>query len=980
MESGGRGSFIPVVSFPRRRFRRTIAPLMDEQKAAFSRVPPHSQEAEESVLGALLTDSDAFDRIADLVVADDFYVERHARIFAAISSLSSQARPADVITVTDALKQTGELQRVGGTAYLVELAEKIVTAANVAHYARLVHDKAILRRLIRTSSEILANAYESRGETRDFLDRAEQAIFELSSDTQRSVLRRIDSLISTTVERIEMLFERKSDVTGVATGYYDLDHKTAGLQPSDLIIVAGRPSMGKCLAADSEIVLEDGSVRTIEEIVRTRTGRLMTLNDEWRFEPASPSAFVDDGIKPLFEVKTRLGRRIRTTITHPFLSIDGWKPLGELRAGDRIAVPRRLDVSGKQSIGRARAKLLGYLLGDGSLGGSCVRFTNTNPRLQDDFAAAVGEMGNLSIREELRDDRALTVRVSNDLPSLRVRRRKLGAAIRSRLAKQHRSARWLAAELGVSPASVSNWSSGKTAPSAVVFSQLTTALALAETDLAPEGHASVRRSDGNLLTRWLEDLGLRGATAKNKFVPDVVFSLVHEELACFLNRLFATDGWATVLATGQAQIGYSTVSERMARQVQHLLLRFGVVSQLRERSIRYRDGLRTAWQIDVTERRSLELFSEKVGIFGKEEAVAKVQRACASRRDKAFRDTVPGGVWRYLDEARGDEGWASVGQRTGLRDASSLHRGQAMSRRRLESFADALGDANLRNLATSDVYWDAIVAIEPVGLGQVYDLTVDGTHNFVANDVCVHNTAFCLNIAEYAAGECNVGVAVFSMEMSSDQLVMRMLCSQAEIDNARVRTGNLHDRDIKNIALTAGKLGGAPIYIDDTPAQTVLEIRAKARRLKHDPSSNLGLIILDYLQLMRGTGEDSREQEISAISRSLKALAKELNVPIIALSQLNRQVELRADKRPGMADLRESGALEQDADVIIFLYRDEQYNSDTAEPGVAEIIIAKQRNGPTGTVRLMFDKAFARFRNFSSREDSGPAGQYATYE
>lgn len=459
---------------------------MDDQKSAFTRVPPHSQEAEESILGALLTDSDAFDRIADLVRADDFYVERHARIFDAITKLQGQARPADVITVTEALKQTGELQRVGGTAFLVEMAERVVTSANVDHYARLVRDKAILRRLIRASTEILAGAYESRGATREFLDRAEQAIFDLSSEHSGAALRRIDTLISATVEKIEMLFERKSDITGVATGYYDLDHKTAGLQPSDLIIVAGRPSMGK--------------------------------------------------------------------------------------------------------------------------------------------------------------------------------------------------------------------------------------------------------------------------------------------------------------------------------------------------------------------------------------------------------------------------------------------------------------------------------------------------------------TAFTLNIAEYAAGECNTGVAIFSMEMSADQLVMRMLCSQAEIDNARVRTGNLHDRDIKNLALTAGKLGGAPIYIDDTPGQTVLDIRAKARRLKHDPSANLGLIILDYLQLMRGTGEDSREQEISAISRSLKALAKELNVPVVALSQLNRQVEQRADKRPGMADLRESGALEQDADVIIFLYRDEQYNPDTAEPGVAEIIIAKQRNGPTGTVRVMFDKAFARFRNFSSREEGGGAGYGGGYE
>ncbi|MBI5503588.1 MAG: replicative DNA helicase [Deltaproteobacteria bacterium] len=451
---------------------------MDEQRAAFTRIPPHSIEAEESVIGGILIDTEAFDKIADIVTAGDFYVERHARIFAAMIQLTEQARPIDAITVTDRLKQSGELQRVGGSAYLIEIAEKVVSAANIEHYARIIHDKSMLRRLIRTSSDILAGAYESRGSTREFLDRAETAIFELSAESTHTALKRIDTLISGTVARIEQLFEKKQEVTGVPTGFYDLDRMTAGFQPSDLIIVAGRPSMGK--------------------------------------------------------------------------------------------------------------------------------------------------------------------------------------------------------------------------------------------------------------------------------------------------------------------------------------------------------------------------------------------------------------------------------------------------------------------------------------------------------------TAFSLNIAEYAACECNIGVAVFSMEMSTDQVVMRMLCSQAEIDNSRVRTGHLRDRDIKKLALTAGKLGSAPIYIDDAAAQTVIELRAKARRLRHDPQANLGLIIVDYLQLMRGVGEDSREQEISAISRSLKALAKELGVPIIALSQLNRQVELRSDKRPGMADLRESGALEQDADVIVFLYRDEQYNSDTPEPGVAEIIIAKQRNGPTGTVRLMFDKAFARFRNFTSREDAPP--------
>jgi replicative DNA helicase len=617
-------------------------------------------------------------------------------------------------------------------------------------------------------------------------------------------------------------------------------------------------------------------------------------------------------------------------------------------------------VAGRQSIGDARAKILGYLLGDGTLGGTSIRFTNTNSRLQDDFAECVEDFGGLRTCEEGSRTRARTVRIAADRETMKQRRERLGISIRRSLMAGSRSARSVAMEIGVSPASISNWCRGVTAPSPMRVSQLCGALAVRYEDLAPDAECATVTS-GN------------GASAHEKFVPDIVFQLRPDELASFLNRLFATDGWASVLATGQSQLGYCTVSERMARQVQHLLLRFGVIGRLRQRRVRYQGGSRVAWQIDITDRASILTFVDQIGMFGKEGALDRVRHACALRRDKAFRDVVPRGVWRLVEGARGGASWSEIGAAMGLTDVSNLHVGRSVSRKRLQAIASAVDDSNLQDIATSDVYWDPIVHIEPVGSAQVYDLTVDGTHNFVANDVCVHNTAFCLNIAEYAAGECGIGVAVFSMEMSSDQLVMRMLCSQAEIDNSRVRSGRLHDRDIKNIALTAGKLGGAPIYIDDTAAQTVLEIRSKCRRLKHDPQAGLGLIIIDYLQLMRGGGEDNREQEISTISRSLKALAKELSVPIVALSQLNRQVEMRADKRPGMADLRESGALEQDADVIVFLYRDEQYNPDTAEPGVAEIIIAKQRNGPTGTVRLMFEKAFARFRNFSSREDAGAA-------
>ena len=442
------------------------------------RVPPHSMEAEESVIGGVLIDNEAFDRVAGEVAVADFYVERHARLYAAVSALSERGLPMDVVTVADRLKQSRELDRVGGVAYLAELTEKVPTAANIEHYARIVREKAVLRRLIRTSTDIVEHAYDTAVDPLEFVDRAEQSIFEIADTSNRVAPTRIDSLIPDSIAKIEMLIKRKDAVTGVPSGFTELDRLTAGFQPSELIIIAGRPSMGK--------------------------------------------------------------------------------------------------------------------------------------------------------------------------------------------------------------------------------------------------------------------------------------------------------------------------------------------------------------------------------------------------------------------------------------------------------------------------------------------------------------TAFCLNVAAHAAMEGGVGVAIFSLEMSKDQLVLRLLCALAELNLAHVRVGRLKDRDYKNLALTAGRLGGAPIYVDDSPLLTVMELRAKARRLKRDPEANLGLVMVDYLQLMRGGGEESREQEISAISRALKALAKELRVPVVALSQLNRQVEMRQDRRPVMADLRESGAIEQDSDVIAFIYRDEAYHPDTPEQGVAEIIIGKQRNGPTGSIKLMFDKEFARFRNLSPRDEPPP--------
>ncbi|MHB1951552.1 MAG: replicative DNA helicase [Acidiferrobacteraceae bacterium] len=242
----------------------------------------------------------------------------------------------------------------------------------------------------------------------------------------------------------------------------------------------------------------------------------------------------------------------------------------------------------------------------------------------------------------------------------------------------------------------------------------------------------------------------------------------------------------------------------------------------------------------------------------------------------------------------------------------------------------------------------------------------------VAGRPSMGKTSLAMNIVENAAVGSKVPVAVFSMEMPGEQLAMRMLASLGRINAHKVRTGRLEDEDWPRLTSAMGMLTDAPIFIDDTPALTPIELRSRARRLKRE--HGIGLVVIDYLQLMQGAESENRATEVSGITRSLKSLAKELDVPLIAMSQLNRSLEQRPNKRPVMSDLRESGAIEQDADVIFFIYRDEVYNEDSPDKGTAEVIIGKQRNGPIGKVRLTFLGEYTRFENYIS---SGYESAYA---
>ncbi|MBF2013992.1 MAG: replicative DNA helicase [Rivularia sp. T60_A2020_040] len=850
------------------------------------RLPPQNIEAEEAILGGILLDPEAISRISDSLKPEAFYISAHKDIYTAMLRLQSQNKPTDLLSVISWLSDRDMLEKVGGRNKLASLVDRTVSAVNIDALAALVVEKYRRRQLIKAGNEIVTLGYETETEFRTIIDKAEQKVFGIAQARTTSGLTHVSNTLINTFQDIE---ERHEGVAlpGVPCGFYDLDAMTSGFGRSDLIIIAGRPSMGKCLQADAELLLSDGSISTIQEIYHRRQGELLTLQDNWKFRFTQPEAFIDDGIKPVFGVKTRLGKYIETTITHPFLTINGWKRLSELNVGDKIAVPRKINVFGKQKIRECEVKLLAYLIGDGCLTDTAPKFSNINPLIQQDFTSSVTEFA----------------------PQLRVIEKK-------------RSKR------------------------------------------SPTLHVETSEEENPLIS-WLENLELWGKKADEKTLPGVIFQLERQQIALFLNRLFAIDGWASVLKTGQVQLGYYSVNEKLARQIQHLLLRFGIIAALKTRLIKYKDTKREAWQLDITNARAIKNFVSEIGIFGKQELLSQIKTVLLEKRYQTNRDLIPVEVWKQLAIAKQEETWTGLAKRAGIQGYSNIHVGKrALSRERLFSLATALENLRLQYLATSDIYWDEIVSIEPMGDKQVYDLTIPETHNFVANDICVHNTAFCLNLAHNVASLYKLPVAVFSLEMSKEQLVQRLLSSEAEIESTYLRTGRISQTQWEPLSRAISVLSEMPIFIDDTPNITVTEMRSQARRLQAEAGTDIGLVIIDYLQLMEGGG-DNRVQELSKITRSIKGLARELGAPVIALSQLSRGVEARTNKRPMLSDLRESGSIEQDADLVVMLYRDEYYNTDTPDRGIAEVIIAKHRNGPTGTVKLLFDPQFTKFKNLA---------------
>jgi replicative DNA helicase len=833
---------------------------------------PSNTEGERAILGAILLNNQLLTQAIEQLSAEDFYSPFHRAVFSAMIALFERGLKIDPILIGEELKKEGKLESYGGVAAIANLTYGLPHFNNIFHYAKLVAEKALARNLIKACNSIVSEALAEEEDAEIVLDRAEQLIFALANKRTKQSFVPVRPVAEDVFVKIQEYAQNRdsSSLTGLTTGFRDLDSITSGMQKSDLLIIAARPSMGKCLCYKELLAQADGSLITVEEIYKRKKAKILTLKNNYKFAFAEPSNFVDDGVKPVFRVTTKLGRQIETTITHPFLTIEGWKRLEELKINSKIAVPRIINIFGSENRRECEVKLLAYLLCDGCLKKNSPEFTVDKEILRDDFRKAFFEFGGVTSVCEARSakNRALFLRLKKSVN--------------------------------------------------------------------PNGRE-------NKLKTWLESLGILGCDSRTKFVPDFVFRLKRELLATFLNRLFSINGWVRVLTSEQAQIGFASFSETMCRQIQHLLLRFGVVAKLKKCAVKYKKTRREIWRLEINDAKSIKTFIAEIGIFDKESALKQISAALENRKYKTNNSLILTKVREKPSVGKDAESHASLAK--------------------LAQFVGVLNDLELRYLSDSEIYWDEIVSVEYAGDKQVYDLTIPETHNFVANDICVHNTAFTLNIAQRAAINANAVVGFFSLEMSKEQLVMRLLCSEAMVDAHRFRNGFLTRDEWERLGDALGRLSEAKIFIDDTPGISILEMRAKARRLAAE-QRKLDLIIVDYLQLMQGSGRiESRQQEVAQISRELKGLAKELNIPVIALSQLSRASEQRSDHKPQLSDLRESGSIEQDADVVAFIYREEQYKQTEENDGKAEIIIAKQRNGPTGSVKLTFLKQFTRFED-----------------
>ena len=791
---------------------------------AYERVPPHNVEAEESVLGSMLLSKDAIAEVLELLREDDFYRPAHRTVFHSVLELYGHGDAVDAVTVQEELRRNGALADIGGAPFLHTLVASVPTAANASYYARIVKEAGVLRRLIDVGTQIVQLGFETPQDTERAVDIAESLVYQVAQGRVTEDYHSLRDVLTGTLEAIERLHEDHREITGVPTGFPDLDRLTSGLQPANLVIVAARPAVGKALALDTPLPTPTGWTTMADVAVGDQL-----LGADGRPTTVVAATDVLHG-RPCFEVEFSDGTVVVADAQHQWLT--------ETRASRKSAW------AAARGYNRTR-----------------VQRTFPSVKTTEEILATLRCNGT-----EQRLNHAVVNTRPLDLP---------------------------AQELPLAPYVLGVWlGDGHTAGARITTADPEIVVHLEADGLwvVPSGGLtySLRLPGPSVAERSsvqgiLRTLGVLG----DKHIPGAYVRASEAQRRSLLAGLLDTDG--TVAPSGAVQ--FCVTSRRLAEDTRELIVSLGYRCSLTTKLVKGRTAVSsTAYTLT----------------FSTTDEVFRLERK------------------RLLHKER---------------------RGPGRTGRRL------------------------ITAVRPVPSVPVRCVEVDSAdHLYLASRSMVptHNSTLGLDVARHAAVKAGVPTVVFSLEMSKTELVQRLMCAECTVDMQRLRTGRMEESDWTRLTRSLGKLADAPLFIDDSPGTTMMEIRAKCRRLKQ--RHGLGLVVVDYLQLMQPSRRfENRQQEVSEISRSLKLLAKELEVPVIAISQLSRQTESRSDRRPMLSDLRESGALEQDSDVVLFIYRDELYDPESPRKGEADLILAKHRNGPTDTVTVTFQGQYSRFAPMAAR-------------
>ncbi len=836
----------------------------------FERTPPHDIAAEQCVLGGMLLSKDAISDVLEVIRPQDHYRPAHQLVHEVILDLYGRGEPADAVTVAAELTKQGDIGRVGGAPYLHTLIASVPTAANAGYYARIVRERAILRRLVEVGTRIVQLGYSGDGDADELLDRAEAEVYGVADRRVSEDYLALSEIMPGALDEIEAIGSRGGALTGVPTGFTDLDALTNGLHPGQMVVIAARPALGKALALDTPLPTPTGwttmgEVQVGDQLMGAdgRPVKVVAATDVMRQRPCYEVEFstgeviVADGQHRwlTWDIRTRKAydhQRYPGSLPYP----DDWPTWDSTRSSERRYSPearaemRELHAAGLSSVqvasrvGRTPAAVQQQWNRTDNADGYAVR-----------AASHTTEQIAATLRVRGRHNHAIPATKPLVLPAaaLPIEPYVLGYLLgdgdisgSGRVACDPRDRAWLTEEFQAAGYEVR--------------------------DRADPGHFGV----GGIRRKW-RSLGL----ASGKQIPDIYLRASFAQRLALAQGLVDSDG----CVDSHGAYRFANSDRRLVEDFAELVASLGCAASVYHRGCRVRAGRlsQESWEV----------------IVPTELPLARLPRKALSARRGWKREQ----AGRYIVDVRR-------------------------------------------------------VPSRPVRCVQVDSQD----HLYLAGHgmIPTHNSTLALDLARAASVRHGLTSVIFSLEMSRNEITMRLLSAEARVPLHSMRTGQMGDEDWTRLARRMSEVVEAPLFIDDSPNMSMMEIRAKCRRLKqrHD----LRLVIIDYLQLMSSPRKvENRQQEVSEMSRSLKLLAKELDVPVVAVAQLNRGPEQRTDKKPLLADLRESGSIEQDSDMVILLHREDAYERESPRAGEADFIVAKHRNGPTATVTVAFQGHFSRF-------------------